>query len=163
MEAFTFYLFSFLIIVAALAVVTMRNIFHCALFLILCLFSVAGIYVLLHAEFLAAVQVLIYVGAVSILIIFAIMLTSRLAGRDVPMANEQTFLGGFMSLVLLFTLVYALKETIFRVTAQAPAPQTTLRIGRMLLTDYVLPFELVSVLLLATLIGAIIISRQEGN
>jgi NADH:ubiquinone oxidoreductase subunit 6 (subunit J) len=163
MEAFVFYLFSFLIIISALAVVTMRNIFHCALFLILCLFSVAGIYVMLHAEFLAAVQVLIYVGAVSILIIFAIMLTSRLAGRDAPMTNEQIFLGGFMSLVLLFTLVYAFKETIFRVTGGAPAPQSTLRIGRMLLTDYVLPFELISVLLLAALIGAIVIARREGN
>lgn len=163
MEAFVFYLFSFLIIISALAVVTMRNIFHCALFLILCLFSVAGIFVMLHAEFLAAVQVLIYVGAVSILIIFAIMLTSRLAGRDVPMTNEQIFLGGFMSLVLLFSLVYTLKETIFRVTADVPAPHSTLRIGQMLLTDYVLPFELVSVLLLAALIGAIVIARREGN
>ncbi len=163
MEAFVFYLFSFLIIISALAVVTMRNIFHCALFLILCLFSVAGIFVMLHAEFLAAVQVLIYVGAVSILIIFAIMLTSRLAGRDVPMTNEQTFLGGFMTLVLLFSLVYTLKETIFRITEGIPAPQSTLRIGQMLLTDYVLPFELVSVLLLAALIGAIVIARGEGN
>jgi NADH-quinone oxidoreductase subunit J len=163
METFVFYLFSFLIIVSALAVVTMRNIFHCALFLILCLFSVAGIFVLLHAEFLAAVQVLIYVGAVSILIIFAIMLTSRLAGRDVPMTNEQVFLGGFLSLVLLFSLVYALKETIFRISPEAPAPQSTLRIGQLLMTDYVLPFELVSALLLAALIGAIIIARREGN
>ncbi|MDD4050390.1 MAG: NADH-quinone oxidoreductase subunit J [candidate division Zixibacteria bacterium] len=163
MEAFTFYLFSFLIIISALAVVTMRNIFHCALFLILCLFSVAGIFVMLHAEFLAAVQVLIYVGAVSILIIFAIMLTSRLAGRDAPVVNEQFFLGGFMSLVLLFSLVYTLKETIFRVVAEPPAPQSTLRIGQMLMTDYVLPFELVSVLLLAVLIGAIVLARREGN
>jgi NADH-quinone oxidoreductase subunit J len=71
-----FYLFSFMIIISAIYVVTLKNIFHSALFLIIALFGVAGIYILLHAEFLAAVQILIYVGAVSVLIIFAIMLTS---------------------------------------------------------------------------------------
>lgn len=163
MEALVFYLLSFVIVASALAVVTMRNIFHCALALILCLFAVSGIYVLLHAEFLAVVQVLLYVGAVSILMIFAIMLTSRLAGRDIPVTNEQTFLGGFMGLVFLFGLVYSLKETLFRLAEGAPGPGSTMAIGRLLMTDYVLPFEMVSVLLLAALIGAIIIARQEGN
>jgi len=163
MEAMVFYLFAFLIVISALAVVTLRNIFHCALFLILCLFSVAGVYVLLHAEFLAVVQVLLYVGAVAILMIFAIMLTSKLAGREIQMTNEQTFLGLFLSFVLLFGLVYALRGTLFRIVAEGPSPQSTLQIGRLLMTDYVLPFELVSVLLLAALIGAIVIARQEGN
>ncbi len=163
METMVFYLFAFLIVISALAVVTLRNIFHCALFLILCLFSVAGVYVLLHAEFLAAVQVLLYVGAVAILMIFAIMLTSKLAGREIQMTNEQTFLGLFLSFVLLFGLVYALRGTLFRIVAEGPPSKSTLQIGRLLLTDYVLPFELVSVLLLAALIGAIVIARQEGN
>ena len=163
METMVFYLFAFLIVISALAVVTLRNIFHCALFLILCLFSVAGVYVLLHAEFLAAVQVLLYVGAVAILMIFAIMLTSKLAGREIQMTNEQTFLGLFLSFVLLFGLVYALRGTLFRIVAEGQQSKSTLQIGRLLLTDYVLPFELVSVLLLVALIGAIVIARQEGN
>jgi NADH-quinone oxidoreductase subunit J len=162
-EQVVFYLFAFVIIASALAVVTLRNIFHCALFLILCLFCVAGIYVLLYAEFLAAVQVLLYVGAVAVLIIFAIMLTSKLAGRDVPMTNEQTFIGAFLSLVLVFGLVLSFSGTFFRLSSAAPPPHSAFAIGMKLMSEYVLPFELISALLLAALVGAIVIARREGN
>jgi len=162
-EQIVFYLFAFVIIVSALAVVSLRNIFHCALFLILCLFSVAGIYVLLHAEFLAVVQVLLYVGAVAILMIFAIMLTSKLAGREVQMTNEQTFIGAFLSLILVAGLIFSLTDTVFRINSSAPPDNSTFTIGRLLMTEYVLPFEMVSVLLLAALIGAIVLARREGN
>ena len=162
-EQIVFYLFAFVIIVSALAVVSLRNIFHCALFLILCLFSVAGIYVLLHAEFLAVVQVLLYVGAVAILMIFAIMLTSKLAGREVQMTNEQTFIGAFLSLILVAGLIFSLTDTVFRISSSAPPDNSTFAIGRLLMTEYVLPFEMVSVLLLAALIGAIVLARREGN
>ena len=163
MEQIVFYLFAFLIVVSALAVVSLRNIFHCALFLILCLFCVAGIYVLLYAEFIAVVQILLYVGAVSVLIIFAIMLTSQLAGRHAAMTNEQTFLGAFLSLVMLFGIVYALTNTFFRMSDQGLPQKSSFEIGRLLMTTFVLPFELVSVLLLAALIGAIVIARREGT
>lgn len=162
-EQIVFYLFAFVIVASALAVVTMKNIFHCALFLILCLFTVAGIYVLLSAEFLAVVQVLLYVGAVAILMIFAIMLTSKLAGREVQMSNEQTFIGAFMSLILVFGLVVSFSNSIFRISDAVPPTKSTFAIGRLLMTDYVLPFEMVSVLLLAALIGAIVLARREGN
>ncbi len=160
-EQIVFYLFAFVIIASALAVVTLRNIFHCALFLILCLFSVAGIFVMLHAEFLAVVQVLLYVGAVAILMIFAIMLTSRLAGREVQMSNEQTFIGGFLSLILVFGLVASFRNTMFRVSTESITGQSTFVIGRHLMTDYVLPFEVISLVLLVALIGAIIIARRD--
>jgi NADH-quinone oxidoreductase subunit J len=163
MEQIVFYLFAFVIVASALAVVTLKNIFHCALFLILCLFSIAGIFVLLHAEFLAVVQVLLYVGAVAILMIFAIMLTSKLAGREIQMTNEQTFIGAFLSLILVFGLIMSLKNTMFRVSAEELPSRSAFVIGRLLMTDFVLPFELVSVLLLAALIGAIVIARREGN
>jgi NADH:ubiquinone oxidoreductase subunit 6 (subunit J) len=162
-ETVIFYFLAFLIVASALAVVSLKNIFHCALFLILGLFSVAGIFVLLGAEFLAVVQVLIYVGAVAVLMIFAVMLTSRLAGREVQMSNEQTFIGAFMSLVLVFGLVWSFSHSSFRISDQPPAPQSTLQIGTLLMNEYVLPFEIVSVLLLAALIGAILLARQEGN
>jgi len=163
METAVFYLFAFLIVVSALMVVTLRNIFHCALFLILCLFSVAGIYVLLSAEFVAVVQVLLYVGAVAMLMIFAIMLTSKLAGREIQMTNEQTVVGAFLSIVLALGLRYSMTHTYFRLADTAPAPKSTLAIGNLLMTDFVFPFELVSVILLAALIGAIVIARPEGN
>jgi len=171
MEQIVFYLFAFLIIVSALAVVSLKNIFHCALFLILCLFSVAGIYVMLHAEFLAVVQVLLYVGAVAILMIFAIMLTSKLAGREVMMTNEQTFVGGFLAIITAAGICWSYVGrwsadsigTYFPPAKVEPGVNSTFEIGRHLMTDFVLPFELVSVLLLAALIGAIVIARREGN
>ncbi len=162
-ETIVFYLFAFIIIVSALAVVTMRNIFHCALFLILCLFCVAGIYVLLFADFIAVIQVLLYVGAVSILIIFAIMLTAKLAGRQVAMQNEQTFIGAFLALILMAGILWSLTGTFIRQSAETPPAKSLVIIGRLLMTDFVLPFELVSVLLLAALIGAIVIARREGT
>jgi len=162
-ESLAFYLLAFVIIVSALAVVSLRNIFHCALFLILCLFSVAGIYVLLYAEFIAVIQVLLYVGAVAILMIFAIMLTSKLAGRHVAMSNEQTFIGAFLALILMAGLLYSFTDTFFRQSTAEPLQETTFAIGRLLMTEFVLPFELVSVLLLAALIGAIVIARREGT
>jgi NADH-quinone oxidoreductase subunit J len=162
-ETIVFYLFAFIIIVSALAVVTLRNIFHCALFLILCLFCVAGLYVLLYADFIAVIQVLLYVGAVSILIIFAIMLTAKLAGREVSAQNEQTFIGAFLSLILMAGILWSLTGTFIRQSAEGPPAKSLVTIGRLLMTDYVLPFELVSVLLLAALIGAIVIARREGT
>ncbi len=163
MEQVVFYLFAVLIVVSAILVVSMKNIFHCALALILCLFVVAGIYVLLHAEFLAVIQVLLYVGAVAILMIFAIMLTSKLAGREVVMTNEQTTVGLFLALIMVFGILFSLQNTYFRLADSVPVEHSTLEIGKLLMTDFVLPFELVSVVLLAALVGAIIISRREGN
>ncbi|MCK5124867.1 MAG: NADH-quinone oxidoreductase subunit J [candidate division Zixibacteria bacterium] len=163
MEAYVFYLFAFIIIASGIAVVTMRNIFHCALMLIFCLFTVAGLYVLLSAEFLAVVQVLLYVGAVAILMIFAIMLTSRLAGREVQLSNEQTFVGGFLALVFALGIFYAVNATYFVPSDAVLGRENSLAIGKLLMTEFVLPFEVISVLLLAALIGAIIIARREGN
>lgn len=162
-EQLVFFLFAFVIVASALAVVGLKNIFHCALFLILCLFSVAGIYVLLHAEFVAVVQVLLYVGAVSILMIFAIMLTGRLTGKTVVMTNEQTFIGAFLSLLVVLGTILSFKQTYFRVSSAMPAEKSSLEIGRLLMTKYVLPFELVSILMLAAMIGAIVIARREGT
>lgn len=163
METIVFLVLSFVIVASALAVVTLKNIFHCALFLILCLFSVAGYYVLLHAEFIAVVQVLLYVGAVAVLMIFAIMLTSRLAGRNPQMSNESTFIGGFLAFVLFVIIWVNLNSTFIKLSNTEPAQNSTWQIGRLLMTEFVLPFELVSVLLLAALIGAIVIARREGN
>jgi NADH-quinone oxidoreductase subunit J len=156
-----FYLLSFVIIVSAIYVVTLRNIFHSALFLILALFGVAGIYILLEAEFLAAVQILIYVGAVAILMIFAIMLTSQLASKRIEQSNEQVTVAivvcaGFL-LVSLGSFIYTVWRT---VDSQLPE-NNTLTIGKLLMTDFVLPFEVVSVVLLAAMIGAIVLARRE--
>lgn len=158
-----FSLIAFVIIFAALMVVTLKNIFHCALFLILCLFSVAGIYILLEAELLAAVQILIYVGAVSILIIFAIMLTTQIASQKIIQSNEQVPVGLAISLCFLLAILASLPKNAWRLAESELPADNISTIGRLLMTDFVLPFEVVSVVLLAAMIGAIVLARREGS
>ncbi len=156
-----FYALAFLTIAASIFVVTSKNIFHSAIYLILALFGVAGLYVLLQAPFLAAAQVLIYVGAVSMLMIFAIMLTARIADTSIRQTNEQTVTGLVVSLGLLAIIVYSLWQTPFPIS-DAPMPEGAGRtLGRLLLTKFVLPFEIVSVLLLGALIGAVVIAKKD--
>jgi NADH:ubiquinone oxidoreductase subunit 6 (subunit J) len=156
-----FYILAVLIVGSALMVVTLRNIFHSALFLVLCLFSVAGIYVLLEAEFIAAVQVLIYVGAVTILILFAVMLTHQLSGRTIRQVNDQPVAALLIVLSLLVLTLLALSKTAWEVASSSGVSPSATDLGRALMTIYVLPFEVVSVVLLVALIGAIVISRRE--
>ena len=160
-QTLVFYILSGVIVGSAIMVVSLRNIFHSALFLVLCLFSVAGIYILLSAEFVAAVQVLIYVGAVTVLMIFAIMLTAQLYSPSLRQSNEQVIPGIIIVSVLLIATLLALSRTSWRVVSQGIEGQTTVSIGKALLTTYVLPFEVVSLVLIAALIGAIIIARKE--
>lgn len=159
-----FWLLSFVVLVSAFMVVSLRNIFHCALFLISCLFGVAGIFILLGAEFLAAAQVLIYIGAVAVLMIFAIMLTSNLASKKITQTNENALVSFFVCLIFGFTSVLVIGNTqVWRLAAEIPEQENTLAIGRYLMTEFMLPFEVVSVLLLTALIGAIMLARKERS
>ena len=147
---------------AALAVVLLRDIFRAALFLVLCFFTVAGIYVTLHADFLAAVQVLIYVGAISILLIFAIMLTRETQrGSPTGRLGIPAFL---LALLLLGTMVYSMVKTQWDKVTQVPPPgePTTGAIASLLFGEggFILAFEIAAVLLLAAIIGAIVLARE---
>lgn len=153
-----FYILAAIIIGSAVMVVSMKNIFHSALFLVLCFFSVAGIYILLEAEFLAAVQILIYVGAITILMIFAIMLTHKLYSAKIKQSNEQVIPGLIIVGTLLIATLFALGNTAWKLSFETPPDQSVVGIGKLLLTSYVLPFEIVSVVLLTALIGAVIIA-----
>jgi NADH-quinone oxidoreductase subunit J len=162
MAPYLFYLFAFVTVVSGLLVVTMKDIFHCALFLILCLFSVAGIYVLLGADFIAAVQVLLYVGAISVLMIFAIMLTAKVSGIGIKQQNEQVPIAIITTVAFVAIALYGLGKTIWNIKDDVQIPDnTTMEIGKLLMTRYVVPFEIVSVVLLAALIGAIVIARRN--
>ncbi len=159
-----FWILSFVLLVSAFMVVSLRNIFHCALFLILCLFSVAGIFILLGAEFLAAAQVLIYIGAIAVLMIFAIMLTSNLASKKITQTNENGVVSFFICLIFGFTTLLLIGNThVWRYSGEGPGPDNTLNLGRYLMTEFMLPFEVVSVLLLAAMIGAIVLARKERS
>jgi len=160
-----FWIIAVVMIVSAFMVVTLRNIFHCALFLILALFSVAGIFVLLGAEFLAAAQVLIYVGAVAILVIFAIMLTSNLSSTVVRQTSESAVVSGFICLLFACGVGAAFimqKGIWFDGGGQLPE-DNVLTIGKYLMTEFMLPFEVVSILILSAMIGAIMLARKERS
>jgi len=156
-----FFVIAFLIIASSIFVVTSKNIFHSAIFLILALFGVAGLFVLLNAPFLAAAQVLIYVGAISVLMIFAVMLTARIADASLRYTNEQVGLGLAVSVGLLAVILYSLYQTPFEVSGLPVTEGAGMTLGKLLLTKYVLPFEVISVLLLAALIGAVVIARKD--
>jgi NADH-quinone oxidoreductase subunit J len=155
-----FYLLAVLAIVGGIGVVTVPNVIHAALFLILSLLAVAGFYILLASEFLALVQILIYGGAVATIILFGLMLTR---GRDMPSvsAGAQWPLG----LAAAGALVVALLTAVLDAEWPRDAGEVTLvsvnTLGGALFRDWMLPFEIASVVLLVALIGAVVISRQE--
>lgn len=146
----------------ALGVVVSRNLFHAGLYLTLSLAGVAGYYVLLNAGFLAAVQLMIYVGAISILIIFAIMVSQRVMSTREPMGNEQTWVAGLLALLLLVTLVVIITQITPWQNVSPPDPPANViaQIGELFLGSYVLPFEVASILMLVALVGAVILARE---
>ena len=155
-----FYLIALVAIVGAIGVVTVPNVVHAALFLILSLLSTAGFYILLSSEFLALVQVLIYAGAVSTIVLFGLMLTR---GRELPTvpAGRQWPLGLAAAVVLGGALITAVLDSTWPRDLGTVTMVNVETIGGALFRDWLLPFELVSIVLLIALVGAVVISRQE--
>lgn len=170
-EAIAFYILAGIIVLSALGVVTLRNLFHCALCLGLVLLGVAGVFVLNGAEFLAGVQVLIYVGAVLVIILFAIMLSENITGERIKLVSYNRPLGllaalGFLGVVLFLAATQTVlpshtstvKDPVLHVLAKVPT--NIAAFGTLLLTKYLVPFEFASVFLLVAMIGAIVVARM---
>lgn len=158
----SFWLLAAVSVVAALGVVLLRDVFRAALLLVLCFFTVAGLYITLSADFLAAVQVLIYVGAISVLLIFGIMLT-RESRRGSPFSRLR-LPALLLGLLLLAVFILVAVNTAWPVSDVPPAAPTTAGIAQRLFDldeGFVLPFEIASVLLLAAIIGAIVLVRER--
>jgi NADH:ubiquinone oxidoreductase subunit 6 (subunit J) len=148
-------------ITAAFVAVTTRNIVHAALALGFCFFGVAGFYLLLEAPFIAAAQVLIYVGAITVLILFAIMLTARTLVREPRGSLEWKMIAAAVALVLFGgVLVPTLRLVRWPISAE-PMQDSLTYLSHGLLQTYLLPFEVASVLLLAALVGAIVLAKEE--
>jgi NADH:ubiquinone oxidoreductase subunit 6 (subunit J) len=156
-----FYILAAFTVWAAAVVVLGKNIVRAAVALIFSFCGMAALYVLLDAEFLAAVQVLIYVGGITILLLFAIMLTSGISSTTARVVNDQTLLSAVAAIGLLIGLIYATTHGIAVLSGPPRLPETAPFLGRALLTTYALPFEAVSILLLAGMVGAIILARKE--
>jgi len=146
---------------AALAVVTSKNLFHSALFLVLSFVGVAALYVLLEAPFLAAVQILVYVGAIAVLIVFAIMLTRRLMAKDLVQRNTQWGWSALGAVLFFVALGLILLQVNWPVVEAAVPEETISILGQDLMGTYLVPFEVASVLLLVALVGSIIIARER--
>ena len=169
-----FYIIAVLLVGSSLAVVIDRNIVHSALYLALFFGAAAGIYVLLNAEFIAIVQVLIYAGAVTILVLFAIMLTQHAMSREGNPFNRQWVVAGLICALLAGGIIYAVSgskmlvgtpNSSVNLANAGAAGGSVVRLGQLLYSpfdySYVLPFEIASVVLLVAIIGAIIIGREE--
>ena len=156
-----FYILAAFTVWAAAVVVLGKNIVRAAVALIFTFCGMAALYVLLDAEFLAAVQVLIYVGGITILLLFAIMLTSRISSAATRVINDQVLLSAIAAVGLLVGLIYAAVRGIPALSGPPRLPETAPFLGRALLTTYALPFEVVSILLLAGMVGAIVLARKE--
>lgn len=161
MEQIFFILLGLLTLAAALMVVTTRNLLHAALWLIVVFFGIAGLFILLHAEFLAVVQVLIYVGAISTLIIFAVMLTRRLMNPQQPRFNSQWGLVGGFATLLFVGLAAVVTRVAWPAAVGAPPTDAIQQLGADFVGAYAVPFEAASVLLVTAMIGAIIIARER--
>jgi NADH:ubiquinone oxidoreductase subunit 6 (subunit J) len=160
MIAALFYLFAAAAMASAVGVVACRNLVRSAVCLLFTLVAVAGIYLLLDAEFLAAVQLVVYTGGILILIIFGILLTSSSPlARYSPSPGEIAAACG-LAAVLLLGLVVVIHTSAFLVKPDAPQP-TINDLGQALIGDYVFPFELASVLLLVVMIGAAFVARGK--
>jgi NADH-quinone oxidoreductase subunit J len=161
MEAVGFVVISVVLLAASLQVVLSTNLFHSVLWLALALVATAGLFLLLHAEFLAAAQVLLYAGGVVTIVVFAIMLTERLAGDSIRQMNRGIGWGTVVAVGVFASVGGVILRAPGPTAGRGVVPGTTAALGRALLTDWVLPFEVLGVLLVAALLGAVYLARTE--
>lgn len=165
-ETVAFYAIAAYILTFAILVVSTRDTVHSVLFLVLDFLGVAALYVLLGAEFLAVIQILVYAGGIVVLYLFVVMLVNL---KRPPEAYEdprrRTLLGVFLALAVLLELVLVSARLMLRQpppqSAALPVTGNTAEVGWMLYTNYLIPFEIASMLLLVAMIGAIVLAKRE--
>ena len=161
LEPIAFWGLAVVLLASALAVVLTRNLFHSVLYLALSLTATAGLFLALDAEFLAAVQLLLYAGGVVTIAVFAIVVTERLVGDRITQTSRQIFTGFIIAGALLVALLVIFRRAPLTVPRPPVSGDLTRAIGQSLLTTYVLPFELLGVLFLAALLGALYFARPD--
>ncbi len=160
----TYYFLAGLIIISASVVVSSKNVMYAAFALLFTLFGVAGLFVLLNADFLAITQIMIYIGGILVLIVFGIMLTSKVTGVNVKtgtLSKFQRIIAGLLALIFCISLIVIFNSTLWYLSNVQPPQSTINQIGNELLTNYLLAFEAASVLLLIAIIGAALIARRK--
>ncbi len=158
----TYFIIAVLTLGSALAAVSLRNLVHCALCLTVTFAGLAAFFLQLDAQFVGFAQILIYIGAVAILIVFAILLTRSGEGTAQPLAAGSWLVGVSVAMLVLGALVISTLTSAAIDRTLPPQPDASVRrIGEQLMTQYVLPLEVMALLLTAALIGAVIIALQE--
>lgn len=160
-EAIVFYVFATVTVASAAIVVLARSLIYSAFALLFTFFGVAGLYVLLGADFLAATQLLVYVGGILVLLLFGVMLTHKLYDLELRSEVTQFLPGLIVSAGLFAVLVLTFNKTQWAPGPGRPPAPTTAEIGRLFMGQYILPFEAASVLLLVALMGAAMIVRRR--
>ena len=167
LDQIVFYFFAALAVISAVLVVTRRNVVQSAIFLITALLATAGIFLQLHAEFLFIVQVILYAGGIMVLFVFVIMLINMDVSMHQVQFNRQWWLGLLLALVLgaQLTLAVAVGRS-GKYPFGDPAPAVSLEpstqmVGRVLFSEYMLPFEIASILLLVAMIGAVVMAKKK--
>lgn len=158
--ALAFKVFGVAAVVLAVMAVTLKNVFHCALSLAAMFFALSGVFIFLDADFLAVVQILIYVGAIVILMIFAIVLTERITSEAIKQTNQLLIPGFILCAALLVGFVYVIRGAGWPAEVPLVQKETIKVIGRQLLSTHVEAFEVASVLLLAALVGAVFLGKE---
>ena len=161
LDVVAFWAFAVILVVAGLAVVLSKNLFHSVLWLALGLVATAGVFLTLDAEFLAAVQVLLYTGGVVTVVVFAIVVTERLVGERLSHTSRRVTTGAAVSVALLVMLMRAISRAPIGLPKPPLTADLTRQIGMSLLTRFALPFELLAVLLLVGLLAASYFARPE--
>lgn len=166
MEAL-FYIFSILAIFSALMVVSMKNPLTSALYLVLCFFALAGFYIILNMQFLAAMQILVYAGAIMVLVVLVIMLLNLSKIKKLKIDLHQVIIAVIISLILFAEVVFYIldgsgkKSTGIYTSAMINKIGNTRVIGEFLFTKYIFPFEIASILLLVAIIGAYLFAKKK--
>ncbi|MBQ7567306.1 NADH-quinone oxidoreductase subunit J [bacterium] len=173
-DTLLFWCFAAVMLISGLCVVTVKRVFHAGIAMIVCFVCAAGIYALLGCPFMAALQLLVYVGAIATMLLFAVMLTDKMMEPRPNTTFFQPFMGLFASVLLFGLLWLTVSSSKFGFAGWANSTAasssaiditslSTTNIGLRLLTPYAVPFELISVIILATLIAAIALARKEDR
>src|SRR5213594_3178111 len=169
LETILFYVFGTVAVISAIFVISQRNVVHSAMFLAVTLLSVAGIFLTLHAEFLAGVQVIVYVGGILVLFVFVIMLIAVERSVHERQYNKQWTIALITSGILIVEIAYGLyrgRDSLILPPFVAPpvaaaAAGNSEQVGTALYTSYLLPFEIASILLLVAIVGAVVLAKKR--
>lgn len=155
-----FYVLAAITVISAVIVVFNKNVIHSAFSLFFTLFAVSGFFVLLRADFIAITQIMIYVGGILILLLFGVMLTTKVTDLQIRAKTLNMLPSVIFSVGIIAILIFIIISTKWNVNQPSMNEETVSQIGKMLLTDYLLPFEIASIVLLVALIGSAMFARR---